>query len=276
VQSALATDDVTTTLLKIKFNLIIKDDNGNPVDLPALEARVVKLLDYDLILGLPTISKFDLLPKLRSQIYSTNPKLVPNNIWERLDLLHAIKSSLISTPTIVDKADLLDIIEDEAEFSDEFNPLMDPSTYKDLETNLRRPKIFGSSNLRKELHKLHDEFLDIFSISIDPEPAKVPPMELKVDINKWHLPKNKTKIRPQSSIREQAMRDQTKTLLNLGALIPVQCEYYSQALMVTKPNGQFRFCIDFRNLNSATESYDWPLPNIRTLLRNIGEKKPKI
>jgi len=45
--------------------------------------------------------------------------------------------------------------------------------------------------------------------------------------------------------------------------------------LTPKPNGEQRFCIDYRNLNLQTESMGWPLPNIRQMLERIGDRKPK-
>ena len=45
--------------------------------------------------------------------------------------------------------------------------------------------------------------------------------------------------------------------------------YYSQVHIAPKPGG-FRFCIDFRKLNDATESASWPILNIQQMLIRIG------
>ena len=52
--------------------------------------------------------------------------------------------------------------------------------------------------------------------------------------------------------------------------------YYSYAFLVPKPNGDWRFVLDFQGLNKATNNVErWPIPNINELLRRIGEKKPR-
>ena len=43
-----------------------------------------------------------------------------------------------------------------------------------------------------------------------------------------------------------------------------------------KPNGDWRFVLDFQGLNQATVNVErWPIPNINELLRRIGDKKPR-
>ena len=49
--------------------------------------------------------------------------------------------------------------------------------------------------------------------------------------------------------------------------------YYSQVILAVKPDGTFRFCIDYRNLNDATESASWPIPNIKQMLARLGAQK---
>ena len=76
---------------------------------------------------------------------------------------------------------------------------------------------------------------------------------------------------PQSMSNQDEINKQTKTLLELG-VIEYSQEAYNSQVLTPKPNGKKRFCIDFRNLNKATKSMGWPLPNIPHMLRRIGEK----
>ena len=45
---------------------------------------------------------------------------------------------------------------------------------------------------------------------------------------------------------------------------------------MAKPPGKdkYRFCIDYRNLNNATEPIYWPLPVINNMLRRLGTRRP--
>ena len=47
-------------------------------------------------------------------------------------------------------------------------------------------------------------------------------------------------------------------------------------LLTPKPNGKWRFCIDYRNLNNCSESMGWPIPNIEQMVRRIGDHKPTV
>ena len=65
-------------------------------------------------------------------------------------------------------------------------------------------------------------------------------------------------------------------MLDLGIIRPSAESTYSQVHLVPKPDGDFRFCIDFINLNKACQKHGWPIPNITSALQRIGNAKPKI
>ena len=50
----------------------------------------------------------------------------------------------------------------------------------------------------------------------------------------------------------------------------------SQILMVPKPDGTFRMCVDYRALNDCTADASWPIPNIAEIFRRTGSQKLKI
>ena len=55
-----------------------------------------------------------------------------------------------------------------------------------------------------------------------------------------------------------------------------EATHYSQVLLTPKPNNQWRFCVDFRNLNDCTKPESWPLPNIKETLNRIGQSGAKV
>ena len=62
-------------------------------------------------------------------------------------------------------------------------------------------------------------------------------------------------------------------MLKGGIIVKSNASYYSQVILVPKPDGTFRFCIDYRGLNDATEVASWPIPNIRLMLGRLGNAK---
>ena len=46
-------------------------------------------------------------------------------------------------------------------------------------------------------------------------------------------------------------------------------------VLVTKKDGSFRFCVDYRKLNSVTKPISWPLPLLSDVLDAMSENQPK-
>ena len=51
---------------------------------------------------------------------------------------------------------------------------------------------------------------------------------------------------------------------------------WSQVLLTPKGEGEYRFCVDYRNLNSASKATGFPLPRIKEIIQRIGSKSPRI
>ena len=138
--------------------------------------------------------------------------------------------------------------------------------------------IFGTPRLQQSIRQLCSEFKDIFSVTVKSESAKVPPMDLKVNPDKWHTNKNRGPPRPQSEVRRMAIKKTFKKYLELEVIEPSTASEYSQVHLVPKeePN-DWRFCLDYVRLNEATVGVEsWPIPNIPQMIQRIGSKKPKV
>ena len=88
--------------------------------------------------------------------------------------------------------------------------------------------------------------------------------------------KNRAPPRTQSAVKQTELFKTLQTLISQGIAEKSQSPHYSQILMVPKPDGTFRMCVDYRALNDCTADASWPIPNIAEMLRRIGSQKPKI
>ena len=115
-----------------------------------------------------------------------------------------------------------------------------------------------------------------FSKELNSEAAFVTPMEigLKAD-SKWQVKSNSLPPRQQSRLKQQEIIIQIDKMLQSGVIRPSKASAYSQVMLTPKSNGTWRFCIDYRRLNSITDPNRFPLPRIPQMLNRIGEKKPK-
>ena len=133
----------------------------------------------------------------------------------------------------------------------------------------------GTTELQVKTRALCEEFRHLFSLSVSTNPAKINPMHIQVDREAWCSNQNRGPPRPQTKSKQDDLVKQITLLLQLGVLNVSQASEYSPVHLVPKPDGSWRFCIDFRRLNSITKSMGWPIPNIKQLLDRLGAKRPK-
>jgi hypothetical protein len=262
VQSGLAAGGCHTVLGKSTGLLLDgKDDFLEPFSI-GLDVLITELEDYDLIVGMRTIIEHSLLFRMPYQIESS----VGSS-----DLLFTIRGR--QGPAVL------------GEFQDDDEYEAEEITAIDLRDQDRAPttdELLGMVNFpndglslvqRQRLQTLLAEFKDIFSVTVRSEPANVTPMTLHVDRAQWEAPRNQLPPRVQGTVRLTELRRQVQLLRSLGVIRPSRSRHYSQALLVPKPDGSWRFCVDYRNLNHATDIEHWPLPRVEALLRYLGTLK---
>ncbi|CAF4615500.1 unnamed protein product, partial [Didymodactylos carnosus] len=56
-------------------------------------------------------------------------------------------------------------------------------------------------------------------------------------------------------------------MLNSGIIVPSHSPWSSPVVLLRKPNGEFRFIVDYRQLNSITKKDSYPQPTVEELLQ---------
>jgi hypothetical protein len=154
--------------------------------------------------------------------------------------------------------------------NDSFSPRINP--FPDTDP-LSLMHIAGDTDQQNKLRLLCIEFRDIFSNELPASPANTPPFDLTVDDTKWKVSRNRSPPRRQSAANQADIARQIAVLEKQEIIEKSNAAYYCQVLMIPKPDGTKRMCIDFRNLNDCTS---WPIPHITEMLRRIGSLKAKI
>lgn len=293
--------------------LTIKLENAfhQPIMLELFDIKIIEG-NFDLILGLPTIRRYDLTKHFRSLFQNedgessvtvkknqTGQTTTPTTSIEgyvailqsQPDWLCALSAQEIAkadiyssnSPAISEKHrleyakdDLLDILAD-----DEEDPLWMPTITNLLpgkddkldESNL--PDIGSGTKFQSNLRRVMVQNSSVFARTIGPEPARIEPMKLELDNRQVF--QSAGPPRPQSTTKQQALIEQLNMMLKLGLIVRSQATNYSQVVMVAKPNrpGAWRFCVDYRRLNECLISMGWPIPNIDRLFARLGSKRAR-
>ena len=172
-------------------------------------------------------------------------------------------SQLLAT-TVLDSEHLLGVAPlDESEIddskSDAFSPWLPPFSEIDPLSQLH---IGGDEDLQNKIRLLCHKFREFFSNELPDSPALIPPFDIVVDDTKWKVSKNRTSPRSQSSTNQAEILRQISKYSEQGIIEKPHSANYSQVLLVPKPGGSKRMCIDYRSLNDCTVDASGPIPNI--------------
>ncbi len=181
----------------------------------------------------------------------------------------------------IPKSELLQSDEhSEADFIWINDPLDDPiyasKDWIEKSEEWRDCAIHGNENLQREIRTLLQKYKSVFSSRLPIHPARVLPLAFHIDESKWKLPCNREPPRRQSLTKDAAIRDMIREMIQSGVVSTSKADAWSQVLLTAKPNGKWRFCIDYRQLNKLIENRGWPLPRIQELITRVGNAKPKV
>ena len=228
----------------------------------------------DLTIGLRDIRKYDLTMKLRSHFapdkVEEEGRSVLSGQWASLQAqpLQAQPLQMAQNNNkiyaIIDKDQLLDplpttdpideMVEDDP-WSSYFNDAIkeNETTKKDEE-----PWTFdvhGNEGDKAMLLAFLEKNKDIFSREVKKEAAKLPPFKIELaDEQGWRSDKRSREYtRPKTTERETAIRKFIRQAIADNVIKPSQAPAWSQILLTKKPNGKWRFCLDYRTLNRYTK-----------------------
>jgi hypothetical protein len=294
----------------MKFNVKITSQYSS-FEISDLSATIIES-PYDLIVGLPTIRKYDLTMKFRHLFVDAAERTLKDGIKpienlyslvEEKDPLKFRSDTTFNGETIYKhykeflgklKPEFLGrLISKEEIFGpqqvEQFDEVLlgrdddlvasFARTAKEVELAAgmdQLPIIEGNSPLEQKVKSLLIEYKDIFARVVGETPAKIKPMQFEIDEEKWSQLRRGGPARRHSPVKNTEILRQLNQMLELKVIQPSQSPYYSQVLLAPKPGGKWRFCIDYRTLNQCMISMGWPLPHIGNMIQRIGATKPRI
>ncbi len=100
---------------------------------------------------------------------------------------------------------------------------------------------------------------------------------MKGALDKWKDKRNRLSPRFLTRDKDADLRKQIALLESLGVIEKSTAYEYSQVHLVRKPDQSWRVCIEFKNLNDATESMDtWPLQDIPNMIDRVTQHRPRL
>ena len=99
----------------------------------------------------------------------------------------------------------------------------------------------------------------------------MPRIDPSVIVHKLNVNPASSPIRQRKQVfaqkRDKAIAEEVRKLLEVGFIREVYYpDWLANVVMVKKPNGKWRMCVDFTDLNKACPKNSYPLPRIDTLV----------
>ena len=144
-----------------------------------------------------------------------------------------------------------------------------PTTAPDATDPVEEPHVHTSNvpeGLRPQVLALLEKHRALWSLHLGSIKATEHQIELKPGSKPVQLDRYRRGPRTRELIRAQVDR-----MLKLEVIEPSQSEWASPVLLIPKPDGSPRFCIDYRQLNERTVRDSYPLPRRDDFLDSLGD-----
>jgi hypothetical protein len=128
----------------------------------------------------------------------------------------------------------------------------------------------ADSAVTPDLQTLLTEFESVFS-----EPTTLPPrraLDHSITLDNTAQPVNSRPYR-YSPLQKDEIERQVAEMIRAGVVMPSMSPFASPVLLVKKKDGSWRFCVDYRKLNSLTIKNKFPLPIVDELLDELAGTK---
>ncbi|GAB1865875.1 Reverse ribonuclease integrase [Camponotus japonicus] len=125
----------------------------------------------------------------------------------------------------------------------------------------------GLSELSSRESQRLEKFLEGHIVGDPNKPGATSLTEHKIDVG-GHAPV-KQRYYPVSPKIQEAIYAEVDKMLAAGIIEPSKSEWSSPIVMIKKPNGSYRFCLDFRKLNSVSKKDAYPLPYMNAILDKL-------
>ncbi|TNV71127.1 hypothetical protein FGO68_gene3111 [Halteria grandinella] len=137
----------------------------------------------------------------------------------------------------------------------------------DVLANLDKKLCHLSEKERNELKDLILEFKHLFPDT----PGKTDAIYHDVDVG--DAPPVKQHPYRVNPLKEEHLKKEIQYMLDNDIIEPSKSEWSSPCVLVPKPDKTYRFCTDFRKVNSVSKTDSYPIPRIDSCIDKVGKAK---
>ena len=92
-------------------------------------------------------------------------------------------------------------------------------------------------------------------------------------INTGFAPPSRLPLRRFSPAQEKYISEETQRLLEREVIEPSTSPWSAQVVLASKKDGSYRYCVDFRRLNSVTVKEHYPVPRVEDMIDTLAGAK---
>jgi len=134
-----------------------------------------------------------------------------------------------------------------------------------------------SESLKTRILQVFMNYPTVFSDKLKPKGCKIKPYVIKLIVGPHgavKFPKSMQQpVRKQTPQAQEVIASRIAEWKSNGIVQPCNTAYYSQIHVVFKQGKKPRLCIDYRALNSISEVFQWPIPDIKHTLPKLQGQK---
>jgi hypothetical protein len=135
----------------------------------------------------------------------------------------------------------------------------------------------GNEDFVRRQRVVFEQNRHVLSKYVHPDGASVPPFRLNVN-PVWEKLQSAKRPREMNAEKQRILKEQIDHMVAHKIIRKTdRANKCSHALLVTKPDKSWRFCMDFRELNEHTsnDGMTWPISRIDELIRRLGASGSK-
>ena len=139
--------------------------------------------------------------------------------------------------------------------------LTNSEALQNLQKKISHLKVNEQEDIKKFLLEFQHLFPDV--------PSRTTCMYHDVDVGS--APPRKQHPYRVNPLKLEYLHKEIKYMLENNIIEPSQSEWSSPCVLVPKADGTFRFCTDFRKLNTVTKTDSYPLPRVEDCIDRVGK-----